>query len=495
MDEKQSARYLLAIREHWIYVAAATVLAIAAAATYAVLADERYEATADVLVSPVSSDTLVGLPVIRESLFGRPVVTVARLTKSPQVASRVRKSLRLSSAPSAVSELITVTPQPQSDIVSITATSGSPEAAAGIANAFARALVAERTERFQQQLRTVINSLSSRLDAIDTRLGSSEAATLANRLADYRALSGNRDPTLEIVSPAVPPSTPVWPRPLLSIAVAAVIGLLLGAGIAVGLEIANPIVMRAESAVEQGGPPILTRMPQLTDDDIRAALSDPNDVPPETRTPIRMLWANLGSLPGSQARTLLITSAGDGDGSLGVAAVLATLMSRAGMRVMLIDADLERSPLAALVDGNVASVSSFRHVLAAEDAPVSPSTGPLVPTRLQVLLGNPEDRDMTTWLPPDRLSELVAHLKRQVDALVISAPPPPAADTTVLADLADAVIVTVALGHTRRDELTGLRQALAERGVIPAGLVVLDRPSLSARIARVRTMSTRWSPS
>ena len=489
MEEKQAqVRYLQALREHWPYIAITVALAIAAAAAYVGVAEKRYEASADVLVSPVSSDTLLGLPVLRENVFGRSVVTVARLTKSPQVSSRVRDSLRLSLAPSAVSRLITVTPQEQSDILTITGKGRSPDAAARIANAFAQALLAERTERFQRQLRLVVNGLSSRLRAIANRPRSPEAAALSTRLADFRALSGERDPTLEIVSLAVPPSEPAWPRPLLSVAVAAVIGLLLGIAISVGLELANPIVMRSDSIVEHGAPPILTRMPRVTDGEVRAALSVSHEVPPEIRAPIRTLWANLGSLPPnqSQAGTLLLTSADAGDGSPAVAAVLATLMARSGMSVMLIDADLEGGALARIVDGKAASVTSLGHVLASKNASVIESAiQPLVTSRLRVLLDQPEDRHLTKWMRPDRLAALVAHLKGQFDVLVISAPPLPAAETTVLTDLADAVIITVAVGRTRRDQLTRLREGFAERGVVPAGFVVLERPSLLTRIARV----------
>jgi receptor protein-tyrosine kinase len=421
------------------------------------------------------------------------------LTKSPQVAARVRSSLHLASASSAVGALITVTPQEQSNILTITGMGESPDEAARIANAFAQALLAERTERLQRQLHRVVASLTSRLRAIGNRPGNSEAAALSSRIADYRALYGETDPTLELVSAAVPPSAPTSPRPLLSVVVAGVVGLLLGIGIAVGLEIANPVVMRAESIAEQDGPPILARVPRPTDDDVRAALLDPDELPPEIRASIRTLWANLSSLPNqSPGTTLLITSAAEGEGSPAVATVLAALLARGGTSVVLIDADLERGPLASMVDGKVRLVASLGQLLASEDAlPIPSAVEPLASSqRLQVLLAYPEDRHLTEWLPPERLSALVAQLKRNADAIVVSAPPLPAAETTVLTDLADAVIVTVAVGRTRRDRLTRLREGLAERGVVPAGFVVLERPSLLTRIAQVPpkpSAQRRWA--
>ena len=181
MDEKQAdARYLRALREHWVYIVVALALAVGAALAYTQAAEPRYEANADVLISPVTSDTLVGLPVFRENLFGRSVITAARLTKNPQIAARVRDRLQLDLPLSSVSNLVTVTPQEQSDIVTITGESGSPEEAADIANAFARALLAERTERFQRRLGQDYGALERRAGrAARSSPGSSEAGALS----------------------------------------------------------------------------------------------------------------------------------------------------------------------------------------------------------------------------------------------------------------------------------------------------------------------------
>jgi Mrp family chromosome partitioning ATPase len=253
-------------------------------------------------------------------------------------------------------------------------------------------------------------------------------------------------------------------------------------------------------------------MPRPTDDDVRAALSDPHQLPHELRASVRTLWANLGALPNqSPGRILLITSAAAGEGSPAVAALLAAVVARTGTSVTLIDADLERGPLASMVDGEARSVPSLGRLLASDDLrsgrpgssggrarkSAAPSAVlPLVSSQqLQVLLADPEDRQLTEWLPPERLSALVVQLRRQVKLVVVSAPPLPAAETTVLTNLADAVIITVAVGRTRRARLTRLREELAERGVVPAGFVVLERSSAQMRIAHLPSMPSVQIPS
>ena len=138
-----------------------------------------------------------------------------------------------------------------------------------------------------------------------------------------------------------------------------------------------------------------------------------------------------GLLPNwSDARTLLIASASAGDDSPAVAAALASLIARAGMGVALVDVDLEHG---AARDHRRrggkprAERRPARHVErcslpARPDPAVSPSR------ELRVLLSH-RYRHLSGWLPPHRVSALARALKPRVDALVISAPPPPAMES------------------------------------------------------------------
>jgi len=64
------------------------LLAVAAAAAYSVQADKRYEASADLLVTPVSTgdQAFVGFSLFREGIeAAQSVVTAARVVLSPEV--------------------------------------------------------------------------------------------------------------------------------------------------------------------------------------------------------------------------------------------------------------------------------------------------------------------------------------------------------------------------------------------------------------------------
>ena len=140
---------------------------VVAAALYAETSPKRYEATADLLVSPVSpgDTTFVGIRVLRESSDqSRAVLTVARLVQSPQLAAVARRRLAIQTSPQGLLKMISVGPLGQSQIVTITGTASNPRTAAAIANAFANALVRTRSAEFQADVRTQIKRLRTNLE-------------------------------------------------------------------------------------------------------------------------------------------------------------------------------------------------------------------------------------------------------------------------------------------------------------------------------------------
>ena len=94
-------------------------------------------------------------------------------------------------------------------------------------------------------------------------------------------------------------------------------------------------------------------------------------------------------------------------------------------------------------------------------------------------------------MPGERLEAFVQDLKALADIVVVTAAEPAdAPDTLELAEVADAVVVTVELGHTRRARIAELRRDLGQRAIVPAGFVVIGR----RRLRRERARTTRALP-
>src|SRR5919112_6780406 len=94
-QQAPQARYLDALRHHWVLVAALVAIAVTTAAVYSFTAEPRYEAKADVLVIPIDSgdETFIGINLLREGSQSRSVLTAARLTETLTVAQRVKSRL------------------------------------------------------------------------------------------------------------------------------------------------------------------------------------------------------------------------------------------------------------------------------------------------------------------------------------------------------------------------------------------------------------------
>ena len=193
-------------------IVALAAVAAGAAAVYSLTATKRYEARAELLVSPLPAGdrTFEGFSLPREGSAA--AETVARLVRTPEIAEAVRAQLGLRGSVSSYRI-------DGSQLVAVVGKASSPARAAQLANGFAGALVVERTSRFQTTLVAVIRRLRARI-----RGGVGNAAerrALARRLSVLTGLVATRDPTLAVASAAVAPSAPAWPRPWLVIPLAA----------------------------------------------------------------------------------------------------------------------------------------------------------------------------------------------------------------------------------------------------------------------------------
>jgi capsular polysaccharide biosynthesis protein/MinD-like ATPase involved in chromosome partitioning or flagellar assembly len=480
-DRFESGRYLRALREHLPYVLGTTVLAVVAAVLFVSTAQKRYEAGTDVLVTPVPSDTYVGVPLLRESDVSRAVVAAARIATSPQIADHVARQLRLRTTRRDLLSHISVTPQEQSSIMTISATASTPGQSARLANAFADALIVVRSAEIQREVHAAIARLTPQLQKLHAAGSTEEATALAAQLSGLQALRGAADPTLQVVSRAVQPDAASWPRPVLSIVVALAAGFLLGMGIAIGIELVNPLVLSETDILEPGGPPILARVPQATRDRPETSIPSIGRGGRTARAAVayRGLWANLVAHRGNRQapEAVLVT----GDGLALVAVALAKTLALGGRRVVVLDADARGSDVARLLElPSEPGGSGLRGVLV-NDAALE---GVLVATprlggRLRVLTSKPEDEGLVGLATVERLEALVQELKATADVVVVAAPDPAVApDTLELAEVADAVIVAVVRGHTRRSRVAELRRDLGQRAIVPAGFVIISRHRL-----------------
>ncbi|HXH98467.1 MAG TPA: AAA family ATPase [Gaiellaceae bacterium] len=455
------------------------VVAVGAAAIVTLTATKQYQASADVQIQAFPAfggDPFQGFDVFRQATDGSsPTVTAARVFGSRPYEKAFRNLLGTTTG----SVSVGVTPLSQADIVSIGATATNPSLAATAANDYATVIVEQRKALFQSELRQKMQQISAQINAIPAknRTNNPTYANLAGQLGTLRSWIGSKDPTVRILTSASAPSAASWPRPKLTIAVALVIGLLLGAAAAVTLEVVNPRVTREDDLMLSQRLPILARVPRIAARQAQEYMLGrsllPGDMWRGYRT-LRAVLAKAGT-DGGYPRTILVTSASPGDGKTMTAVNLAISLASAQVRVTLVDADFHR-PMVGTVFNVTTRQDALRRLLLDPDASTTGTVDAPTHARLKLLPSTREQIHQLHLFDTERFGKVLARLQQESDVIVIDSPPvPEVAEALGLASAAEAVIVAVRIGHTRRDKLNELRDLLARRGVTPLGFLVTSR--------------------
>jgi Mrp family chromosome partitioning ATPase len=457
-----------------------TATALLAALVVVETATKRYDAAADMQIQAVpafgNADPFQGIDVFRQPTDqSSAAVAAARLFGSHSYVDVLKR--RLGSRAAGVT--VHASPLSQADIVSLGVSAPSAKLAAAAANHFASIVLARRKAQFQDELTQRISQVRLQMKTIPAKYRNHSVIWqgLAANLSTLRTLVGLTDPTVHLLTPATIPTAPSWPRPKLTLALALAIGLLLGIAAAVALELLNPRFTREDELISHRLP-VLARMPRLPSRAVREYSLGRGPLPSEAWKSYRRLRAVLATagmggdrLPSS----ILVTSGGSSDGKTLTAVNLAVALSASGLRVTLVDGDIPRPNVATIFNVTVRRDGLVR-LLNEPDG----EQNFLVPApgreRLNLLLANPDQINQLHLYDPQRIGRMLARLKAESDVVVIDSPPlPEVAEALAFADVSEAVIICVRIGHTRRDKLAELRDLLGRRGVTPIGFFVTSR--------------------
>ncbi|RMG02032.1 MAG: tyrosine-protein kinase family protein, partial [Planctomycetota bacterium] len=180
------------------------------------------------------------------------------------------------------------------------------------------------------------------------------------------------------------------------------------------------------------------------------------------------------ALSESDADTIVVSSTEPGDGKSTVAANLAAAFAQAGKKTLLIDGDLRRPGLTAMLgyrgeSGLSRALQSNEDI---EEAAVKTirSTGI---ENLDLLPAGPRALHPAELLSGSRLAELLAWVENVYDQVVIDSPPVLAAgDTAILGRLADGVLLVVQPEKNRRRVILRAAEYLTVLKIRLVGLVV-----------------------
>lgn len=201
-------------------------------------------------------------------------------------------------------------------------------------------------------------------------------------------------------------------------------------------------------------------------------LTDPGSPAAEAYRRLRVnLMAASAETP---LRTLLVVAAGPDSDKATVVANLAVTFAKVGKRVILVDCDLRRPTQHTLFGvGNAAGVTTA--VLDAQTA--LPLQATPVPG-LRVLTSGPTVTVPADLLASPDMGRLLARLSDEADLVLLDAPPVTlATDAAELAAQVSGVLLTVAAGHTKRDDAQQAKALLAQVGARVVGAALVNAAS------------------
>ena len=280
-----------------------------------------------------------------------------------------------------------------------------------------------------------------------------------------------QDQAVRVVDPAIHPDEPVRPKPVLSLLVALVLGLVLGVGGAVVAEHSDRTVrdrgdlQAATGATVLGLIPMIDgahgrglRMPWQTNGNgrgVRPRLVEQVVSGDPAAEAYRSLRTNINfARPQSPPRALVITSPMPGDGKSTTAANMALVRAQQGGRVLLVDADMRRGALNEVFDKR--AEPGLSGVLVGEtlldDAiqRIALSDG----CALDFLAAGRRPPNPAELLSSEPMARLLREAAERYDVIVLDAPPLNlVTDAALLGRLADGVLLVARAGVTEAEPL------------------------------------------
>jgi len=352
------------VRRKWL-ILAVTVIFLGLTAVYTFTRVPTYAAQAVVLVKPILVNSFEMDPRSQISME-----TEAELVASGVIAAAAAEVAGPIEDFDDLAENLSVNAPEESQILEITVSDRNPIRAQRGAQAFAEAYLRFKSEQAittieqnAEALRDEIAQINREIAQINRDLAlvardSVEWKDLTDRRAGLntsRLALENQLPTIailstdagQIVRPAEVPTSPTSPNKRLNLLVGGIFGLLIGLGVAFLMEqLSGRVETAAELELILGAPTlgVIPRAASLRRRSARLAMIEVPSGP--TAEAYRGLRTNILAVSQRlEVKSLLVTSAGIGEGKSTIAANLSVALAQAGRSVVLISGDLHRPSL------------------------------------------------------------------------------------------------------------------------------------------------------
>ncbi len=507
--------YLAPVRRFkWIVLALAVIVA---AGTYLYYHRKPpvYEASTNIYLGQSAVEQQITDTQVASS--ERDTANAAELVHSQPVAARVAQEPGIGGTPETLLGDLQVVTDPNADVLTLIASSPTPEGAARLANGFAQAFLEQRVQSGQADIDHALAAARKALAGLQQSHRAGNAAQrieLASRISQLETMRSVPPGDAVQLDHAKPPAAPSAPRPARNAIFAFVLALAFGVLGAYAINRIDRRIRHADDVGEIYDLPLVGTIPRAAE---RLSKPGPPVIPASLLEPFRTLRTSL-EVVGAAQGTLLVTSGAPGEGKSTIVRNLGIACRDAGKQVAIVEADL-RQPTAALrlstsAEPGLADILSGQARLdealheVSFDFGASPSSlltdAPEIgagsnghsartngfnsilrdaPGALWLLPGGSRASDPPTLLGRGRLELLVEELSERFDVVLIDTPPLLAvSDAMPLIATVDWTLLVSRVGRTT-DEAAGHVAELVDGvpGARVLGVVANDVPPASLR--------------
>jgi capsular exopolysaccharide synthesis family protein len=321
------------------------------------------------------------------------------------------------------------------------------------------------------------DSTTTRLEQLRTTLDLYQQiyVNLLNNLEAVRLARAQNTPNVKPVEPAVPPGSPIRPKPEQATALAAAIGLALAFGIAFLVEYLDTTLKTMEDVERVLNLPVIGYIAQIQYD--KKDNGESLYVMRQPRSPVseafRSLRANLEFAGVDKPiRRIVVTSSGPNEGKSTISTNLAAIIAQGGKKVILIDADLRRPKVHRFLSlPNQFGLSDLFRTNMPVSAVMQKSKEH---ENLFVITSGSLPPNPAELLASSRMDQILREIDQDADIIVLDSPPTLVADAQVLASKVDGVVLVIHPAHTHADAVLATREQLNRAGAHVVG-VVLNR--------------------
>ncbi|MAB04937.1 MAG: chain-length determining protein [Rhodobacteraceae bacterium] len=342
-------------------------------------------------------------------------------------------------------------------------------------------------ERQQSQLATLRESLTTLEDQIDRQsqdlitlqqlTREAEASRLLyeyflSRLKETSAQQGVQQADSRIISPAVVPDAAASPRKTMILAMAMILGLIVGAAFVLLRESRHRAFRNAEQLETATGYAAIGQIPLIPAKRRKDAISylkeKPSSAAAEAIRNLRtsVMLSNVDTPP----KLIMTSSAVSGEGKTTVALSLTQNFAAMGKKVLLIEGDIRRRVFGQYLqtDRTEGIVSVLTGTRTFDDVVVHSEL-----LGADVLLGDKGQSNAADIFSSERFSSLLEELRSRYDIVLIDTPPVLIVpDPRVIAQNVDATVFVVRWDRTQKEQVIGALREFESVGKPVSGLVL-----------------------